>query len=384
MKVIFLTWEYPPNVYGGAGVHVRYLTETLARHIRIEVKTPLTGKTSAKSEKGTIEVLRYEPWDFLQQASSPGTEILLKAFSVNLAFVRDLIECDIVHSHTWYTNLAGFYAKELYDVKLVATVHSLEPKRPWKSEAMGKAYRLSSWAENIGLNACDKVIAVSKEDKNDIMECYGIEEQRIEVIPNGIDIKKFRRRENPSILKKYLISKPYVLFLGRLSRQKGVFDAVEASSSLPKGVKLVVVTGKADEIGLEEELDKKVKSAGNILWINKMLSEAEIIALYSSCSVFVSPSIYEPFGIMNLEAMACSKPVVSTKVGGIKDVVVDGATGFLVSPGSSGELADAINRILADENLAERMGRTGRKTVEREFSWERVAEKTLNLYKKML
>lgn len=384
MKVTFLTWEYPPNVYGGAGVHVTYLTQALAKHIQVEIKTPWIAKTSTKSEKGMIEVLRYKPWSFLQNASSPGVETLLKAFSINLAFVRDLVESDIVHSHTWYTNLAGFYAKQLYDVKLVSTVHSLEPKRPWKSEAMGNAYRLSSWAEKIGLNACDKIIAVSGEDKKDIMECYGIEERRIEVIPNGVDIGKYKRRENPSILERYNISKPYVLFLGRLSRQKGVFDAVEASRSLPKGVKLVLVTGKADEIKLEEELDRKVKATENILWINKMLSEAEVVALYSSCSVFVSPSVYEPFGIMNLEAMACSRPVVSTRVGGIQDVVVDGETGLIVNPGSPSDLAEAINRILADKGLAEKMGRAGRKRVEKEFSWEKVAEKTLNLYKTML
>lgn len=381
MKVTFLTWEYPPNVYGGAGVHVKYLSQALAKHIQVEVKTLRTGKTRTESEKDVIKVLRYKPWGFLQNVSSPGVETLLKAFSVNLAFVRDLIESDIVHTHTWYTNLAGFYAKQLYDIKLVSTVHSLEPKRPWKREAMGNAYRLSGWAEETGLKSCDKVIAVSKDDKKDIIECYGIEEGRVEVIPNGVDIRKYRRRENSSILEKYRVMKPYVLFLGRLSRQKGVFDAVEASRRLPKGVKLVLVTGKADEKGLEEELAKRVNDRENILWVNKMLTEAEVVALCSGCEVFLSPSVYEPFGIMNLEAMACSRPVVSTRVGGIKDVVVDGETGFLVDPGSPEDLAEAVNKILFDKALAEKMGRAGRMRVAKEFSWERIAEKTLNLYK---
>ena len=360
------------------------MTQALAKHVQVEVRTLKTGKTRTEAKIGMVKVARYKPWDFLQGASTPGIETLLKAFSVNLAFVRDLIESDIVHSHTWYTNLAGFYAKQLYDVKLVATIHSLEPKRPWKREAMGNAYRLSSWAEETCLNSCDKIIAVSKEDKKDIMDCYSIEEKRIEVIPNGVDIKRYRKMESPPILERYHVKKPYVLFLGRLSRQKGIFDAVEASQDLSKDVKLVLVTGKADEMGLERELAEKVEERENIIWIHKMLTEAEAVALYSSAEVFLSPSVYEPFGIMNLEAMACGRPVVSTRVGGIKDVVVDGVTGFLVNPQSPKDLAEAVNRILSDKELAEKMGNEGRRRVEREFSWERIAEKTLNLYKTLL
>ena len=381
VKVTFLTWEYPPDIYGGAGVHVKYLTQHLKRHINIEVRT--RGKDDSQVEEDGIRVRRYKPWSF-QEASTPGIRGLLEAFSTCLAFVRDEIDAKIVHSHTWYTNLAGFYAKQLYDARLVATVHSLEPKRPWKREAMGNAYRLSTWAEETCLHACDRIIAVSTEDKKDIVECYGVEEKRIAVIPNGIDIEKYKRRENPSLLKGYGVKKPYVLFLGRLSRQKGVFDALKVSSKLPKGVDLVMVTGRPDEEGIEQELARRVKGRKNVVWVNKMLTEEEAIAFYSSAEVFVSPSIYEPFGIINLEAMACSRPVVSTRVGGIKDVVVEGATGFLVEAGDSAGIAEKVSMLLSNKELTEVMGNRGRERVEAEFSWSRIAERTLALYEKLV
>ena len=381
MKVTFLTFEYPPNVYGGAGVHIKYLTRALSSKIHVEVRTL---GTAGKTEDEKIKVLRYEPWKILRKGCDPKFKSLLEAFSLDLALVKDPIDSEIVHAHTWYMGLAGFYSKQLYGVKLVTTVHSLEPKRPWKAEAMGNAYRLSTWAEQTGLTASDKIIAVSKADREDIVDCYGIDSNRIEVIPNGVDIEKYRKKEDPSVLRKYGIKKPYVLFLGRLSRQKGVFETVRASDSFPKEVKLVLVTGKADEKGLENKLAKEVRRRKNIIWIDKMLTEEETVALYSDAEVFVSPSVYEPFGIMNLEAMACSLPVVSTKVGGIKDVVLDGETGILVSPGSPVEVAEAVNKLLGDPLLAKRMGERGRKRVEKEFSWETVAEKTLALYESVL
>lgn len=381
MKVTFLTFEYPPNVYGGAGVHVKYLTKALSGQIDVEVRTL---GTSGKVREGKIKVIRCEPWEIFRKGCDPKFKRLFEAFSLDLALVKDPIDSEIVHAHTWYTSLAGFYSKNLYDVKLVMTVHSLEPKRPWKIEAMGNAYRLSTWAERAGLSACDRIIAVSKEDKKDIMDCYGIENNRVEVIPNGIDIEKYKRREDFSVLEKYGVKKPYVLFLGRLSRQKGVFETVRASDSFPKNVKLVLVTSRADEKGIENELAKEVYKRENIIWINKMLTEDEAVALYSSAEVFTSPSIYEPFGIVNLEAMACGTPVVSTKVGGIKDVVSDGKTGILVNPRNPEEVAEAVNKLLADKELAKNMGEKGRRRVEKEFSWERIAERTLALYKSIL
>lgn len=384
MKVTFLTWEYPPNIYGGAGVHVKHLVGALRNRIEIEVRTLGGEGEPASSEQSEVHVRRYRPWDALTESPSTGIETLLRAFSVDLAFVNDPLCTDIVHTHTWYTNLAGFYAKTLYDAKLVATVHSLEPKRPWKEAALGNAYRLSAWAERTCLRYCDRIIAVSNAQKEDVVECCDVDARRVEVIPNGVDAQTFRRREDPEILERYGVRKPYVLFLGRLSRQKGVLEAVAASHHLPAGVTLVLVTGKADERRLEVELSSRVKNRDRIVWVNKMLTEPEAIAFYSGCKVFISPSRYEPFGIINLEAMACSRPVVSTNVGGIKDVVVDGVTGILVEPQNPVMLADAINAVLADGENAARLGRNGRVRVEQEYSWTKVADRTLALYQTLL
>jgi glycogen synthase len=384
MKVTFLTWEYPPHVYGGAGVHVNHLVGELRKRVEIEVRTLGNEGATPSSEQSGVHVRRYRPWNALTGSPSTGIETLLRAFSVDLAFVNDPLSTDIVHTHTWYTNLAGFYAKNLYDVKLVATVHSLEPKRPWKEAALGNAYRLSTWAERTCLRHCDQIIAVSNAQKQDIVECYDVDDRRVEVIPNGVDANAFRRREDHAVLERYGVRKPYVLFLGRLSRQKGVLEAVAASSRLPDGVTLVLVTGKADERRLEVELSSRVKNSDRIVWVNKMLTESEAVAFYSGCEVFISPSRYEPFGIINLEAMACSRPVVSTNVGGIKDVVVDGITGVLIEPQNPVMLADAINAVLADGEKAARLGRNGRKRVEQEYSWEKVADSTLTLYQTLL
>jgi len=384
MKVTFLTWEYPPNIYGGAGVHVKHLVGELRKQIEVEVRTLGREGEPASSEESGVHVRRYRPWDALTGASSSGIETLLRAFSVDLAFVNDPLNTDIVHTHTWYTNIAGFYAQHLYDAKLVATVHSLEPKRPWKEAALGNAYRLSAWAERTCLRHCDRIIAVSNAQKDDVIECCDVDARRVSVIPNGVDAQAFRRREDPAVLDCYGVRKPYVLFLGRLSRQKGVLDAVAASLRLPNEVTLVLVTGTADERRLEAELSSQVKNSDRIVWVNKMLSEPEAIAFYSGCEVFISPSRYEPFGITNLEAMACSRPVVSTRVGGIKDVVVDGVTGILVEPQDPDMLADAVNAILADGDMAARLGRSGRIRVEHEYGWEQVAEKTLTLYQTLL
>jgi glycogen synthase len=264
------------------------------------------------------------------------------------------------------------------------TVHSLEPKRPWKAQTLGNSYRLSAWAEKIGLEACDRVIAVSHADKQDIIECFDITPDRIKVIPNGVDSEAFHHHENQSILRKYGVKKPYILFLGRLSRQKGIFDLVSAVPKLPPEIELVLATGAPDEVGLTEELNKKLEDSQNIIWINKMLPLNEVVSLLSGASIFVAPSIYEPFGIMNLEAMACARPVVSTRVGGIVDVVLDGQTGLLVSPGKPEELADAINRILSNPTLGERMGKAGRTRIETLFTWNKVAEDTLSLYQEIV
>jgi glycogen synthase len=380
MKVTFLTWEYPPNVYGGAGVHIQNLVQSLKNKIDIEVRTILPSKSPAAEieETSGLRVLRYLGWEYLESESKLSK--VLSAFSTDLAMVKDPIDGQIVHAHTWYTSLAGYYAKQLYDQRLIMTVHSLEPLRPWKKEALGNGYLLSTWAEKTGLESCDRIIAVSESDKKDIIECYRLPPERITVIPNGVDEEVFHRHENHAVPEKYGLRKPYVLFLGRLSRQKGIFDLVSASSKLDGRVTLVIATGAPDEEGLEEKLSRELKSHPNIVWINKMLPRNEVVALLSAASAFVAPSLYEPFGIMNLEAMACQRPVVSTRVGGITDVVVDGETGLLVPPNSPDELANAVNKIVADSKLGEHMGEAGRRRVEDRFTWDKVAVETLSVY----
>lgn len=380
MKVTFLTWEYPPNVYGGAGVHIQNLVQSLKNKIDIEVRTLLPDKSPAAEIEKTsgLRILRYPGWGYTESESKLSK--VLSVFSTDLAMVKDPIDGQIVHAHTWYTSLAGYYAKQLYEQKLIMTVHSLEPLRPWKKEALGNGYLLSTWAEKTGLESCDRIIAVSESDKKDIIECYRLSPERIKVIPNGVDEEAFHRHENHAVLEKYGIKKPYVIFLGRLSRQKGIFDLVSASSKLDGRVTLVIATGAPDEEGLEEKLSRELKSHPNIVWINKMLPRNEVVALLSATSVFVAPSLYEPFGIMNLEAMACQRPVVSTRVGGITDVVLDGETGLLVPPNNPDELANAVNKIVADPKLGEHMGKAGRRRVEEKFTWDRVATETLSVY----
>jgi len=384
VKVTFLTWEYPPYVYGGAGVHLQNLVQNLRGRIEIEVRTLLPEESQAleTEEEDGVRVLRYPRWKLLRSGHRFST--VLSAFSTDLAMVKDPIDGDIVHVHTWYAGLAGYYAKQLYDKRLVMTAHSLEPKRPWKEQALGNAYRLSTWAEKTGIEVCDRVIAVSNADAREIVECYDVAPEKIEVIPNGVDEEAFQRREDPQTLAKYGVVKPYVLFLGRLSRQKGIFDLVSAASRLPTDVTLVLVTGAPDEPGIRTELSDQLEGRSNILWIDRMLPRDEVVVLLSGASVFVAPSLYEPFGIMNLEAMACKRPVVSTRVGGIVDVVVDEETGLLVSPSDPEELSKAIKRILSNPELGEHMGEAGRERVERMFTWTRVADKTLSLYREML
>ena len=383
MKVTFLTWEYPPNVYGGAGVHVQNLVENLMGKVDLEVRTRASGTNSTPEveRSETVKVCRYSDWPLLRTDNPFST--VLSSFAVDLAMVKDPISGDIVHCHTWYTGLAGYFAKELYSQKLVFTVHSLEPKRPWKREALGNGYLLSTWAERTVIEACDQVIAVSHADAEDVSECYRVDRRKIRVIPNGVDEQAFKRVDDPSVLKKYGIRKPYVLFLGRLSRQKGVFDLVSAASRLPEGTSLVIVTGAADGPALRSELGKKIAGRNNIVWIDKMLPRHEVVALLSGASVFAAPSLYEPFGIMNLEAMACERPVVSTRVGGIVDVVIHNKTGLLTSPSDPEGLVEAINTILSEPEMGERMGRAGRQRVVEMFTWKRVANETLSLYKEL-
>jgi len=383
MKVCIFTLEYPPHVYGGAGVHVYNVARHLAKFINVEVRTVSLKKEIEYHEENKIIVKRYPPWYNILEKVDGKYRPAFKALSLALAINSDRVDAEIIHFHTWYMSLAGFIAKKLYDVKLIATVHSLEPKRPWKREALAEAYNLSLWLERTGLEACDAVIAVSKAMKRDLVEIYGIEEDKIAVIYNGIDETRWRPIVDEKILKKYHIKKPYILFVGRLSKQKGIFNLLKAFKLLSDKASLVLVTGKPDERKVVDEFEKAINEVRNVVWINKMLKDEELIPLYTMASVFVCPSIYEPFGIVNLEAMATETPVVAFKTGGIPELVVDGETGILVRPGDVKELANALEYVLKNPEIGKVMGENGRKRVLQYFTWSKVARETLKLYEKV-
>ncbi|HEV8595810.1 MAG TPA: glycogen synthase, partial [Thermoplasmata archaeon] len=303
--------------------------------------------------------------------------------SFNVNMVSDPIDSDIVHTHTWYTNFAGALAKKTYGCKLVATVHSLEPLRPWKREQLGAGYELSSWMEREGLQACDAIVAVSQEMKHDILKFYDVPGAAVRVIHNGVDPEKYHPKDGKHTLAKFRVRTPFVFFCGRLSRQKGIFDLLAAMDHVPDGTQLVLATGKPDTPELLGELKALIAGRKNVVWIHEMLEDPDLVNLYNEAAVFACPSIYEPFGIINLEAMACETPVVACAVGGIKEVVVDGETGFLVPPQAPEKLGRAITKVLEDEELAAKMGRAGRKRVLEQFTWDRIAEKTLALYRSL-
>jgi glycogen synthase len=380
MKASIFTWEYPPAIYGGAGVHAKYITMALAKHIKVEVRTLDIG---APPEVEGVNVLRYP--STLRGLATGDPRILkaLQVLSFNMNMVADPIDAAIVHTHTWYTNFAGAMAKRIYGAKLVATVHSLEPLRPWKREQLGAGYDLSSWMEREGLLACDAVVAVSRDMKEDVLKAYPIPASKVAVIHNGVDPEKYYPRDGLESLAKFSIRKPFVFFVGRLSRQKGIFDLLAAMDHVPKGTTLVLATGKPDTPGIEVDLRAALKSRHDVVWIQDMLEDHDLVNLYNEAAVFACPSVYEPFGIINLEAMACETPVVATRVGGIKEVVVDGETGLMVPPGEPVKLGAALTRILEDPATAAKMGEEGRRHVLEHFTWDRIATKTLELYRSL-
>ncbi|KHO61345.1 glycogen synthase (ADP-glucose) [Thermoanaerobacter sp. YS13] len=377
LKVTMFTNEYPPNIYGGAGVHVDYLVKELSKLMEVDVRC--FGEQNYTADN--LKVRGYKEWDKLKENSDPRYHKILGPFSIDLAMVKDDINSDILHCHTWYTFMAGFLAKKLYDKPLVVTVHSLEPLRPWKEEQLGNGYKLSSWMERTGIEAADRVIAVSQGSKEDILKYYNISEEKVEVIYNGIDLNQYQKTDRNIARKKYGIEGKYILFVGRISRQKGITHLIDAVKYLPKDIKVVLCASSPDTQEVLEEVEQKVKLYDNIIWINRMVGKEEIIELYSNAEVFACPSIYEPFGIINLEAMACKTPVVASATGGIKEVVVHEETGFLVEPGNPEELAKYINILLNNKDLAIKFGENGRKRVEEMFSWESIAKKTYEMYK---
>ncbi len=393
VHVALLTREFPPEVYGGAGVHAAYLARELARRVDLTVH-------AFGAPRNDPAVHSHRPWEELAPANAA-----LQVMSVDLSFAAAARGADLVHSHTWYANLGGHLAKLLYDVPHVMTTHSLEPLRPWKAEQLGGGYALSSFCERTAIEAADAVIAVSEAMRRDVLACYpAVDPARVTVIHNGIDPEEYRPDRRTDALERYGVDprRPIVLFVGRITRQKGLGHLLAAARHLDAGAQLVVCAGAPDtaEIGAEVRIrmESLRASRGRVVWIEAMLPKADVIALLSSATVSVCPSVYEPMGIVNLEAMACEVPVVATRTGGIPEVVTDDQTGLLVpiEPRADGsgepadpdrfalDLADRITVLLDDPERAQAMGVAGRRRAVQHFSWETIAKRTVALYSSVL
>ncbi|MGA7156941.1 MAG: glycogen synthase [Acidobacteriaceae bacterium] len=438
MRVGLMTREYPPYVYGGAGVHVEYLSRELAKRIEVEVhawgETPETGSAGEAQvpRDANLQVDFEQPWGAISNGTDAKFKGALEALSLNLLQNLHLDKLDVIHTHTWYVAMAGFLAKKLYGIPFVLTTHSLEPLRAWKAEQLGTGYLLSSWMERTAILDADAIVAVSNGTKADILKAYpDVDASRIHVIYNGIDLDQYQYTPDISALEKYGVdpTKPYVLFVGRITRQKGVTHLVDAIQHLPAGTQVVLCAGAPDTPEIAAEMRAKVEkvrrytpgsqpaavenftpegghsiatgdptgTGHNLVWIEQMVTREEAIQLYSHCAVFCCPSVYEPFGIINLEAMACRAPVVASATGGILEVVVDGETGHLVPFEAHPEtlfptnpekfardLAARIVELLRDPEKARKMGVAGRARVEEYFAWSAIAAQTIKLYESLI
>jgi alpha-maltose-1-phosphate synthase len=377
MKVLMLTREYPPHIYGGAGVVVGELSRALSGRMGVEVRC--FGERAASSDG--IAVRGYTPWERLKGAGDgPAFAPALETLSIDLAMARDAVDASVAHAHTWYADMAGVWIRTLHRIPLIVTLHSMEPLRPWKADQLGSGYLLSSWIEKTAVETADRVIAVSGQMRQDILAHFAVDPARVVVIHNGIDPERFRRTERRDALERRGVSEPYVLFVGRITDQKGIFHLLEAAPKLPPGVQVVLCASAPDTPEIEARLRDAVAGLPNVRWIAEMVPHDDVVQLYSHAEVFVCPSVYEPFGIINLEAMACRTPVVASAVGGILEVVEDGRTGLLVPPARPDDLAAAIRRLLDDRALARALGEAGRRRVEERFSWSSVAERTEAVY----
>jgi glycogen synthase len=396
VKTLLLTNEYPPYVYGGAGVHVEFLSRELARLMDVEVRCFGDQRVDQPhlTVRGYPEPAGLSAPDYLRP--------VFGAMGRDVAFAGDNVDADVVHCHTWYSHLGGVLVRGGYEIPLVITVHSLEPLRPWKREQLRGGYDLSFWIEQTALGLADAVVAVSKGTREDILRVSPARPERVHVIHNGIDTAMYRPVPETDALVRYGVdpNRPYVLFVGRITRQKGIVHLARAIPRIDPSAQVVLCAGAPDtpEIGLEmeEAVAAAERGRGGVVWIREMVPREVAIQLYSHAAVFCCPSIYEPFGIINLEAMACGTPVVASAVGGIPEIVVEGETGLLVpvelKPDEfepveperfSVDLADAINRLLADPAERERMGTAGRARAERQFAWEAIARQTADLYQSL-
>jgi len=398
-KVLFLTNEYPPHIYGGAGVHVDYLSRELARTMDVDVRC----FGDQRLKKGRLSVTGFEADTSAFTCPKPFRSVF-GAVQRCIDFNTTNIDADLVHCHTWYSHFGGILAKKNYGIPLIITTHSLEPLRPWKREQLAGGYDFSLWVEKTALEMADAVIAVSNETKKDIERLFAVDPKRVHVIHNGIDLDEYRKVESATALQRYGVDpkRPYLLFVGRITRQKGIIHLVHAIEFMDRDFQIVLCAGAPDTPEISTEMSEAVSQAkarrSDVIWIDEMLDRKSTIEFYSHAAVFCCPSVYEPFGIINLEAMACETAVVASAVGGIKEVVVDGETGFLVpfeqtSDGTfqpshpqkfARDLAVRINQLIQDRPLREKFGRAGRKRAEQQFSWSAVAEKTKALYQTLL
>ena len=395
MRVALLTREYPPEVYGGAGVHVEYLTRELRRLIDVDVHCFGGHRDEANTTAHCAD----------RQLIAGDANAALLTMSTDLSMVAATAGIDLVHSHTWYANLGGHLTKLLRDVPHVVTTHSLEPLRPWKAEQLGGGYALSSFCERTAVEAADAVVAVSHGMAADVARCYPAAASRLHVIHNGIDTVEYRPSSDRSVLLETGIdpNRPLVMFVGRMSRQKGLPYLLRAARNFRADAQLVVLSSAADTPAIAAEVESRIgelqRMRDGVYWIRRMLPKPALIQLLSTATVSVCPSIYEPLGIVNLEAMACETAVVATRVGGIPEVVADGETGILVpidadpadpygapadADAFAAGLAEAVNTVLDDAGLATAMGVAGRKRVVENFSWTAIAQRTLELYQSLL
>lgn len=403
MNILLLTNEYPPHIYGGAGVHVEHLSRELAALSDGEHAIEVLSFGDQRQDDAGMRVTGVPGAAGLSALGLPRAR-LADALYRNVVMAGSAGAADVIHCHTWYTHLAGCLLREILGAPLVLTTHSLEPHRPWKREQLGDSYGATCWLEKTAMANADGIIAVSKAMKTDVQSLYGVDPDRVRVIYNGIDADRFRKIEAPEVLRSHGIDPdvPFILFVGRITRQKGILHLVEALPRLDPGVQVVLCAGAPDTAAIGEEMKAAVVRAREntpnpVIWIDEMVPIPKLIALYSHAALFVCPSVYEPFGIINLEAMACRTPVVAAAVGGIREVVVHEETGLLVPFESVGpenadprdpdryarDLAAAVNRLMADPEKRNAMGQAARERVEAMFSWAGIARQTLDYYREL-
>lgn len=400
MKVLLLTNEYPPNIYGGAGVHIDNLSRELAQLMEVDVRS----FGDQRIHRDWLSVRGFGLPETVELTAPKPLHSVFGAAQRSLDFNKVNIDAQIVHCHTWYTHLGGILAKLNYGIPLVVTVHSLEPLRPWKREQLQGGYDFSCWVERTALEMADAIVAVSSGTRADVLQHFNVRSDKVHIIYNGINLKEFNYQDPTPTLQHYNIDpqKPYVLFVGRITRQKGIIHLVHAIRYMEEGYQIVLCAGAPDTEEIAREMNAAVEEVSReragVFWINEMVGKEALIQLYSGAAVFCCPSIYEPFGIINLEAMACETPVVASDVGGIPEVVIHGETGYLVPLAQSREapfaplhpedfardLATQINRLMANPERRARFAKAGRLRAEQEFSWTSIAQQTRELYEKIL